>query len=107
MAADDLTGFGLSSAFLSFNVQKVEVMNKKSEALFRLSLAIPTTVLIKKSNVECVSYVWASSVFSEGDKDKDIEMGVQLLLDQFSACYREANAEKKEKPTFYLYTGSP
>ncbi|MES2344515.1 MAG: hypothetical protein V4494_01055 [Chlamydiota bacterium] len=103
MAGNNPTGFGLSGVFLNFDVQKIEDINKKEGKLVRISLSIPTMVTIKKSNQDCISYIWASSVFAENDTDKNIEQGIELLLKQFSTCYKEANFKDQEKPTFYVY----
>ncbi len=103
MSTNDPTGLGLSGVFLSFDIQKVENVNKKEEKLIRLSLSVPTIVTIKKSNNECTSYIWASSVFAESDTDENIKQGIEALLKQFSICYQKANSKEAEKPTFYIY----
>lgn len=103
MTTNNPAGFGLSGVFLSFDIQQVETINHKEEKLVRISLSIPTMVKVKKSNNDCISYIWASSVFVENDADKNIEQGITQLLGQFSTCYQEANPKEKEKPIFYIY----
>jgi hypothetical protein len=101
--ASDVRGLGMAANVLNLEIQNVPNLPK----LLRLSLTLQTNVTINKTNQECSAYVWASSVFIEGEisaaNEKPILKGAENLFQQFVNCYKASNPNKTSNPNIYFY----
>ncbi|MES2345799.1 MAG: hypothetical protein V4494_07680 [Chlamydiota bacterium] len=103
----DVTGLGTAANMLNLEVQKVKTWESKNTHLLRISLTLQTTTTINKTHQECGAYIWASSVFVEGDiveiNEKNLLSSIENLIKQFTTCYAASNPADAPKPTFYFY----